>query len=424
MPKKAKVNTVLEEAEMSKAEETNRRKKKVLADRAELLRQERELAEAESEEVPEEVSDDLLQVPVLSDQLASIIEGLDDDGKFWVYRMDEKGRSAQVGTYPLADWPDRLEELARELGGGTFRISFRNAKGHPIKQVTQTFDTKAYARKTEGQESSGVVSLMLAQAQEARREAAEARRENSDLMKTILAALMAPKQENGLFKSAQDVAAIGAMFKSNDKSDPMEMFKLGMDMALRMSEGKEPSSTLDRVLETVAGPAAALMARMVPANRPAPPPRAPALGTVPQPILSAPEPVKPAAEVPPADPVKEHPFYKKYVPKILAAAKAGDDPKEWAEYISDLIPAIYHPQLVALMEKPDLVEFLGSYELEARDYAVWIVNVRDAIMGMFPPEEGAEKVPIPGGPGLTPAHVGGDGKLLAPVPQTVLDAMA
>lgn len=405
-------NLALEEAELNKIEDLNRRKKKALAEQAELMRAENELegAEAPPEGTPGETA-------YISEKLASVIEELNDDGKFWVYRLEESGRKFQVGAYPVADWPTRMEEIAHQAGGGTFQVVFKRNNGQNVGQTTQTFDPIFYKRKDVAAPGGDLAALLMAQSQEARREAAEARAQMMELMKTVMTAMSQPR-DAGIFKSAQDIAAVGALFKGNS-SDPIAVLKTGIELGMQMGEGKEAPSTMDKILETIAAPAAGLLERMnrAPAARPA---------AMPKPVTDPPALPPPAPEpVPVVEPsetelVKMNPFYKTYVPKILGAARKGEDAREWAEYITDMIPALYHPALLEILQKPDLVDYLGTFEPEARNLAAWITSVRNEINALFPPEE------IPAGRGviaMTPAPLKADGTIDGVVPQVVLDAL-
>jgi hypothetical protein len=68
-----------------------------------------------------------------------------------------------------------------------------------------------------------------------------------------------------------------------------------------------------------------------------------------------------------------------------------------------------------------LVEFLGSYEPEARNHAVWITKVRDEILALFPPEEGVQAAP--GVLKMTPMPVDGNGQPKYEVPAAAVQAL-
>lgn len=408
MARKGKANLTVESGEVDKLEELNARRKKALAEAADLLRQEQDLERARNGDAPEQFAPE--EGTPVSEELAAVIEGLDDGGKFWVDRIDERGRAAKVGAYPISDWPDRMDDIAKEAGGGTFRISFRNVKGHPVKQTTQTYDPKFYRKADEPRAQGGngeIVSLVSSMQSSLTQVMEQSRRDSMDLMKTVLTAL-GSKPSGPDYK---EIALLGELFsRGKTGGDSAEALMKGIELGMSLKEGQEPSSTADRLLETL-GPAAAQLLSRIPAPRPATPARPAALPAplTDAPVIAAPaEPAKPAVSVEEAAKaaVKEHPFYKTYVPKILAAAKAGEDVKEWSETVCDLIPAVYHPKLLDLLQKPDLVEFLGTYEPEARNLAVWITGLRNEINALFPPEE------IPGGEGL-----GGSGSLsMTPAP--------
>lgn len=424
MPKAAKTNFAMEEAELKKLEEFNKRKSKALDEQAELLRKEQEIERARGGS--EDLDGEKRVSGLITEQFADIIQGLEEDGKFWVFRIDERGRSSQCGAWPVADWPSRMEEIAHDAGGGTFKIQFKTAAGLFVKQTTMTFDPKFYGKKAEAAAGPGDgIMHVLAEMNRSTSQVLEAgRRDMMEMMKTIVT-VMAGQKSSG--PNYQEIAALGQIFKGDSPAaGGSELLLKGIEMGMKMGEGKEPPSTMDRVIENLAGPAMALLSRVQPRT---PAPTAPALpANLPRPIA---EPAAPPAPPLPAAPVeaapdekalvRENPFYKTYVPKILEAARTGQDVKEWAEYICDMIPALYHPQLLEILQKPDLVEYLGSFEPEARDRAVWITSCRDAVLGLFPPEE----VPEPkGGLHMVPAPVDEAGRIVGVVPEAAIQALS
>lgn len=419
---KAKVNKTMEEAELKSLEDFNRRKKKALEEQADLLRQEKDLERAKTEIDDADPDAEMRATVAISDQLADVLSGLQEDGKFWVFRIDEQGRSYQVGAYPVADWPVRMEEIAHQAGGGTFKIQFKTSDGKFVKQTTQTFDPKFYGKKeSDGARADGGIMQAVVEMQRQNTATMEAsRRDMLAMMQTMITAMSG--KQNSFLSSAQDIAVIGELFKGNkSEGGAIEALKTGIELGMRMGEGKEPPSTLDKVLESIAAPAAGLLERLS-APRPAAPAAPVRPAALPRPVTEPPATAAPPVPAVPVDPVKEHPFYRTYVPKILDAAKKGEDPKEWAEYICDMVPAMYHPKLLEIVQKPDLVEFLGSYEIEARDQAVWIVKTRDEILALFPPEDVADNPPK--GP-MTKAPEGVQiGDRSGDIPPVLLDAMA
>lgn len=397
MPK-TKRNLALEEAELKKIEDLNRRRKKALEEQAEIERQEQDLEKSRTGDDP--APDMIRGTDFISSRMADALQSLEEDGKFWVFRIDEKGRRSQCGAWPISDWPARMDEIAHEAGGGTFTIQFKKANGEYVGQTTVTFDPKFYnkpaATKDTTQEG---IFLLLAEMQKQTAALVEnSRRDTLDLLKTLIPAMTANKGPN-----YTEIAALGEIFRGGNGGNPVDTLKTGLELGLRLGEGREPASGMEKLLETLGGPAVAILSKLAAAPRlpapaaPAPSPAVPA--TTPKP-LTDPEPAAlppPAAPVPTAETsgVKGHELYKKYVPGILDAARKNESPKEWADAILDLIAPVYHPYMLALLEKPELVEILGSYEPEARNYAPWITAVRDEILKQFEPEDKKNLPPAP-----------------------------
>ena len=422
MPKgKRKVSLMLEEAELKKVEDLNRRKKKALEDQAELLRQEREIQDATNVDI-DGPGDEGRGTEIVSEQFADVISSLEEDGKFWVYRIDEKGRSSQCGTWPVADWPARMEEIAHEAGGGTFKVQFKRANGQQVRQTTVTFDPKFYGKKEEGKSADAGLFNVLAEMQKNTAAVLESgRRDMMDMMKTIVTVM-----GNKSGPNYSEIAALGEIFADKgDKSSSSDVLLKGIELGMKMADGREPPSGLDRLIETMGAPAAQILSRLVAApqvvKRPAPVASPKPLAEIAPPVAAVPAPPPEGDNVPTEDPIRSNPFYIAFVPKVMAAMKAGDDPKEWAEGICDMIPALYHPELLKIVEKPDLVEFLGSYEPEARNHAVWITKVRDEILALFPPEDGVQAAP--GVLKMTSMPVDGNGQPKYEVPAAAVQAL-
>lgn len=393
MPRKKKENLSMKEAEIKRVEELNKREKKALEERAELIRRTKELEEAENGEEPEPTPEAPEgQGYAMSDRLAEVISQIQDDGKFQVFRIIN-GREQRVGNYSISDFPARLEEIAYECGGGTFKVVFRNGAGQYVQQDTQTFDPLFYKRKDDAPAvdhmSAGLPSILL----EMQRQNAEMlnamRRESMELMKTLLTNRSNPLQE---------VAALLPLMKSSTSEGAlMEVLLKGLALGKEISSG-ESSSMLDKVLETVGRPFAETIAKV--ASNPAilkgqtPRPGVVRPGATPKPLPGSDVPAAPDPSIAKA---KSHLFYRLYVPQILSAASKNAPVEAWAEKIADTVPESYHPFLIDIVEKPDLLDFISAYEPDAKTFGDWFTRLAKAVSDLFGP--GDEESEDEGGEG-------------------------
>lgn len=391
MPKKPKENLAIKEAEIRKLEDLNRREQKALEQKAELIRQRRELERAEETDVDGEGLQGTALL--LSDKFAEVLDQVQEDGRFIVARI-ENGREMQVGAYSVSDWPARMEEIAHEAGGGTFKIQFRTSAGKFVKQITQTFDPTFYRKKNLPQPVQGteLVTLLPQLQQQNMAVLQEMRREMTEMMKLLITTRSNP-ESTSFMKSAQDIVAIAQLFKGqgSDKSS-LEMFQMGLNLARELAEGKEPSSTWAQLFESVGKPMAEALAKVAAVQAPAPVRPAAAPKKPAEPTAAAPAPAA-ALDAPKEDStvsqVKTSLFYKLYVPQILAAARKKEDAAAWAEKIVNTVPEPYHGILVDIAEKPDLVPFLAAFEPEAEQHAEWVKSLADNVLALF------EEEPLP-----------------------------
>jgi hypothetical protein len=404
MPKKDKPNLALQEAEIKKEEELNRRKAKMLAERAELLRQEKELDAAEhgGEETPNPAR----PFSFADEQFLKVVDSLTGGGSIHISRVTGSG-VAKVATFPIVDaqtMEQQVDSIARKYGGGTFLVELRNSDGTYAKQKQVTFDEKAYAPPADpgaqvNAAQNQLMTLMM-----------ESRRESNELLKTLLTALVANKPQAPV-NSVQDIAAIAALFKGQgggafDQKSTLDMITKAMTWGRELAEGKTPgeSDGEPNVLKDMVQPFLAILSEVVKKAPPKPaalPSTLARPGTMPRPLPSTPEgafapgavPAVPAAPAEAAAPiyseavvdptieaVRSNFFYKMYVPTLLKAAVEKQDVEDVALDVLSTVPTTHHGVLLKLAQSPDVVEYLAKFEPEARNHAEWIKGVVDIIV--------------------------------------------
>lgn len=79
------------------------------------------------------------------------------------------------------------------------------------------------------------------------------------------------------------------------------------------------------------------------------------------------------------DKIKAHPMTKMVAPLLLGMAKNQTPADAAAETIDKFVPEAFWPVVVELVNKPDLVQYLGVFEPEILNYGSWLVAVADTL---------------------------------------------
>lgn len=335
-------------------------------------------------------------------RLDNILAQITDEGKFEVHRQ-VGGSSMKVGVFPIAEYPDRLETIATEYKGGTFKVTFKNPGGQIKGQDTQTFDAKAYgsdrsepAAAAEDR-SSHMMERMMERLEtreiEQRREMAEIRMESQRMMLEMMK-LASGNRDQGM--SVLDAIKVGKEM-AGSASDPVESMSRLMEAMALMKDGvgrTEPQSpivfAIEKALEMVS-PIVAVWAQKASASPRANPP-------VPAPGAEAPRRVlpPPAARVtPPAQavspapaltptPVPEQPSdpqIKEYATQLLVAAKADMRPSLLAQLIVDGVPDEGSDAFEQMLDDEQTITNIIHAEPQLTPYAGWLgslmVELRD-----------------------------------------------
>jgi hypothetical protein len=398
-PKKV-ANALETDAEAKRLGAAAERKRKALEQMAENQQLEAELLEsgAAADMTPE----DMAPSPESPRLVAILSESA--DGSFCVHKID-RGVASKVGQFPITEWPDAMDNVAREAGGGTFRITFRRPDGTTAGQQTQTFDPKFYrARNDAPAGMDPMMALMIESMKESKRDILE-------MMKMF----MSGGQQGGLIKTASDLSAILPLFipkqeKSVDPQTLMEMLKTGIELGREVKgEAEAPGggSITERIVghlvnalgkPLAAQVAATMLPGMTPGTRAATPKALtdPAAATAP----AAPQITK--TEEAPVDPsilkIKSHFLYKLYAPSILNAARNGDDAKEWAGQILERVPDSWDGMVYDLVSRPDVLEYLALFEPTVNQFQEWFKQLAESIKNSFEPAAPEATASVPEAP--------------------------
>jgi len=361
-------------------------------------------------------------------ELSEALDALGDNHEGFKVHVARRERDQflRVGLYPVAGIDSRMEEIAREGGGGEYRLQFKNAKGYPVKTTTLYYDPKFYKPEVKPvvpNADNSLLTFVVAQLQ-----AVQA--QNAELMR---AALSGNRNENPLIKSAADLQAMMSALglshnKGSDSMGLLEALKIGVELGKQSSEGGvEPGDFLSRIGNKLVDqlgpqfinvlaqaaqrqPAAALPpAAPLPVGHAAPalspanpttltagnPPSAANFtgGVVPAPGSAPAYPPAPAAGAgatlsPEASQVKkpafaDHPLLHMYKPAIFELAESKQDHEAAAETLLENLPAAWHPKAAEFLDVPDVVAVLAEYDPKVRLYASWFKGVAEKMVSFI-----------------------------------------
>jgi len=352
-------------------------------------------------------------------RLDNILAQVTDEGKFEVHRQ-VGGSSMKVGVFPISEYPDRLETIASEYKGGTFKVTFKDPGGRIRGQDTQTFDAKAYGSERNEpaaaaeDRSSHMMERMMERLEtreiEQRREMAEIRMESQRMMLEMMK-LASGNRDQGM--SVLDAIKVGKEM-AGSASDPVESMSRLMEAMALMKDGvgkTEPQSpivfAIEKALEMVS-PIVAVWAQKASASPRANPP-VPAPGAeAPRRVLPPPaarvtppaQAVSPAPALTPA-PAPEQPIdpqIKEYATQLLVAAKADMRPSLLAQLIVDGVPEEGSEAFEQMLDDEHTITNLIHAEAQLTPYAGWLgslmVELRDYYDSVTA-EDPADAPPMP-----------------------------
>jgi hypothetical protein len=369
------------EAQAKRLEEAAKRKKAALAQVAEANAIESEMtADTQEEEIqsPKELR-------TLS-KIEQVLSEINGDGSFTVFHLAANTES-QVGKYDIEEWPNRMELIAKEKGGGDFKVVFRDGEGHYMGQVTRTFDRTAYGGGKSESSSGGdatmrFMEMMQARDEVHRREMDAMRLENQRMMleQQKMMIEMVKSQNQPFVKSANEIAVIGEMF-SKKSPDVLGLIREGLGLLREWREDvNEPAPSdpltmmIDKVFKVLTPVLQAGVAKL--AVPPAP-------VAAPSPALPAPVTPTPAAQVVPSSPpaaasaapaVYSNAHIKDYAAKLKASILSGAKADAIALFVLDNMEDADVPGLKAFADDPGIVGQFLEADKELVQHQAWLAQ--------------------------------------------------
>lgn len=330
-----------------------------------------------------------------ADKVQAIVTELNGEGSFEVIKVTSSGQE-QLARYDLAAWPEAVQLLVKEHGGGNYLVVVRNGAGQIAGRVLRTYSKTSYgegkAPAALGGGSSEAVFVRFMEMQQA----ADARHQQQlETMRLELAKVSAEANRNllevlktqqggGIFKSAQDVAAIASLFKSDKGSRIDEL--LDLKELLEDLRGDAPRRDDASLLGVIANALSALVpkpTRELRAGAPTPAPL-PEHRPAALPAATKTPPAAPAApEVQAAEPKPAPPSIAPYIANLRASISDGYTAKDIADTVWKAAKDvdINREALTAMVREGDWApayadEFLAQHK-------AWLDDFRTALEGLI-----------------------------------------
>ena len=367
------------------------------------------------------------------------VDCLAGEGKVRIYKF-VKGEWELCATRERDTVARDIEQIARDFGGGKFRLETLTPNGdyeerHTIKFSESAFPPPSLAAVPPAQNGVDLAAVMGTLAAERQASQAAIEKANDRVMATIaetnrtfialIAGMQGRPQPDAFANVERVVTLVSSMLAplmgkqgGPDFDTIWSMIERGMEMGRRTDGGG--GGIVDTIKDIMPMVKEVLMTRRASAPRPAVSP-APALPQIPQVTATsqaAPGPVSPGnnGTDPKVAAVKSSPFYPLYVPKLLEAMRHHSDVGETADEIFGRCPPAYLEQFEREVGAHDVADILAVYEPEVRGHVEWIHAVWDEVKALTAPEpeaapEAAAVEPAPepepeggGGPGGGPAE--------------------
>lgn len=363
---------------------------------AQLARTRQQKRELGLEGAPDDGEEAELPASIGDPRIQQLVDELDDGSKFWVYR-ETGNKRLQVGGFPISEWPDKMESIAHECGGGDFLVAFREADGQLAAKRVLSFDPQFYKKQNAEAQAptadSGLASVLAKMHEMQMQQNQAMQAQTMEFMKMLLAM----NKPTSFIGGMGDLEAARKLFSNGEKSggikETLEMFKLFRDLQEDMSGGGAPGESGlmrlgTKLIETLGAPIAAQMTAALNAAQ-QPPKRAalPHAGKDPDTLTP---------QAPTASPEKENPMLtqlKPYLPFLVEAAMTKVDPAAYAAQLMEMLPERYDDELLALVSRVDIVDFLATFEPRVKENASWFWNLAQAVKDEFEDEPEAAGAP-------------------------------
>lgn len=343
-------------------------------------------------------------------KLEQILKGLNGDGKFEVYKR-VGGSRMKCGVFPLSDWPDIMDSIAREHGGGDFQVLFKDPKGNYAGSDTQTYDPKTYG-KPERQNGDSAFMAQMLQMMQAREERylTQIEQLRADQTRMMLEFLKS-RDDKPKERTVEEVVALMKASKdlSGEKDSPLESVKGILEVVAMLNNhgvGEPPSPinlAIDKAFQVLGPLLGAWVAKQAgngAGSTPVPvqPPR---------PALPAPRtqggPAAPLPAPPPAPaPAPVDPRLATYAKSLLNALQAGQEPSNVADAILSMVPDEGLDDLKAMVDDPGFVGMMIQTEAALVPHQAWLVSLCNEIRSRIVEEPEPAPEPSSGQPQAEP----------------------
>jgi hypothetical protein len=194
--------------------------------------------------------------PAPLSRIEQVVDEMRGQGKFEVYKLIGSNKS-KVGVYALEEWPDLMDSIAQENGGGTFRIVFKDERGLYVASDTQTFDTKSYG-KPHSNEDSGLGKLLERMEQREEKMATQMEQMRAENMRLLLS--IVEKSNSAPARSTSELVELMKFMRENqpEARSPIDSIKEILELAAVVKEeagATEPEhplvAAIDKVFKTI-----------------------------------------------------------------------------------------------------------------------------------------------------------------------------
>ena len=319
-------------------------------------------------------------------RIEQILEEMKGEGKVVVSKL-VGGMKSKIGVYPIEEYPEIMETIAHDHGGGTYRVEIRDPQGHYVASDTQTFDPKAYGSGNNAarrDDSTAITSLMerMERKEEASERRMEAmRQENMKLLLTIVEGSRSTKS------STSEMIEMMKFMKEaqGETRSPMDHIKEVLELAnvVREEAGAvEPEhplvAAIDKIFKTISPLIGAWASKTAAApsglSRPTTVAPAQITSTPPKPEIAAHAPTPSPAPAPAPAPVID-PRIKQYAASLLGQAESGAAAEAIGEAILNLTPAENYDELDAMVSNPQFVATLIEAEPLLTKHQKWLAEL-------------------------------------------------
>ena len=344
---------------------------------------------------------------------------LNGRGRFEVYKLSMTGKRVKVGNYGLDEYPERMDSIAQEHGGGSFRILLKDERGQYVCSTTEDYDTKSYGAGKPAAEAAATTSSidslmerMDARETNHRREMEMMRLENQKLMLMMVEKMSAPRQETSLIDAIKLVKEL-----QGEQRSPMDSFREVLELANSVKEETglaEPEhplvAAIDKIMKVasplmtawvskVAAPAPAsgsrvAVAKALPASTGKPEDTHAVSVTAPAPDAEAPAPEAPV-----------DPRMKQYAESLFQQASMGNSFETVGDTIINLTPDDSLDELYTMATHPGFVGNLLAADARLAPHQAWLASMASYIKKEMDDAENATEETVVTAPVVEPSPI-------------------